>query len=552
MPATRVISLPADIGAAAATDLTAETSARQTADTTLTSAVSAESTARTAGDATNATAISSEATTARAAESTLTANVATNTSALSAETTARQAADTTLTASAATNAANIATNTAGLAAEGVARAAAAASLLRRTATAIPPRLTLMGGHDDETLVCSNCTASVDLTNFKIGDRGWLLTMAGAVTATAYIDPPGTEDPLVPGPAQALGLWVWLADVTKISSVSVQLFSDSAATTNSNFTTTTGLPAGQPALLTGWNRLRWLPADGVMANGWATIYRVRVTIVTTAATTLTVGQVWLECPPKARFLFIHDGGYPEFLNGYTGGGYTTLGYPDLKARGIPVTWAIDCGLLGDSTHITEAQVAAVAAENGNEISVHGWDGTTQSSMTAAQLRAGTMKTLKWMSKRGYDGRIWRAAWLGNVATQAPACSPLLLMAAMYGADNVERIGAWPPKSRYNLIRFQLHTRDTATVDSWFTALQATHGLLIGYTHRVDPAGSPNATPAEWLYLLSKLDAAIAAGWLECVTLTQLLAESGTKIRRTLGDSLVEYYDLDGTRLTLRLP
>lgn len=413
----------------------------------------------------------------------------------------------------------------------------------QVAGGMPRIVTLWGGHDDETPIVTNCTASVDTTNFKVGDRGTKLTMAGAVTATASLDPIGTTDPLVLGPTSVIGMWIYVSDVTKIDSVSIDLFTDSGLET---------LWASGDYILrlvNGWNFVRtWVgKAHGgghALPANWGTFYRVRVIISSTAATDLTIGQIWAECPEKAQIMFILDGVFES--------AYTTEIYPALKARGIPVTFAQDTSQTGVGLIMSLAQLQEAANDgNNNSIGFHGHDGTTDSSKTAAQLRADTMKAVKWLGKYGFTGGLWRAAFFGNSAAQHAAIRGLVTAYACPAGASL--IATWPFIDRWNVPRIGIHGWSNAVVDGMWSELAATNGLMVCYAHRVNAGGGADATPAEWAYFLTKLDAMIAAGTIEGVTYEQLFARAGGRFRQGMaGGRTAEYYDESGTLIRKPLP
>ena len=406
--------------------------------------------------------------------------------------------------------------------------------------AVAPRImTLIGGQEDESPTGTTATISADTVNFKLGTQGWKMTMAGAVTGQLRLDPVGAEDPVHFGPAQAVGIWFYVPDATKITSVGISIASNSAATVTADYTWNTGI-------VTGWN-FRRIQASAMTLTDWGTAYRVRVIVVTNAATDITVGHLYVECPQKAKVLIISDSAYKSFHD---------IAYPDLKQRGIPVTFALDPTVLGSnvgsiSERITEAQVLTVSAENQNEIGFHGYDGTETSAMTAAQIRADTMKAIKWLESRGYySGRIWRSAWVQNAATNHAAIQNLVLMYAT--PSSAASLVCWPVADRWNISRLSLHGRTQANMDTWFSQLQQTHQLLVCYNHGIDDGGGTNTTNAMWDYFIGKIDAGLAGGWLEGVTMEMLLARSGLKYRQTLGDTAVELYDETGVNAPRRLP
>ena len=397
----------------------------------------------------------------------------------------------------------------------------------------------MSGGQDETHIKTNCTTAADLTNFKVGDRGLQINTTGAVTATVLLDPPGPTDPLVMPPASAIGLWVHVTNPAQVGTVTVEIYTDAALTAGKKFTrSTTGLTAG-------WNLVRWTASAGLAdLTTWTTVYRVRVLAVTSAATTLTVGRVFAECPPKAQILLIEDRGYRTFVD---------VALPSLRALGAPVTWALDPALNGTGTGkaevITDADVETFAAA-GDSISIHSWDGSVTASMTADEIATDNLKAIRWLQQRGHAGRMWRASWTQNSATNAAAARTHLLAYAT--PTSASAITAWPFPDRWNVPRWSIHGRTTAAVDAMFTSLEASHGLLVAYTHGVHPDGGNDATPEEWTYFLDKATAAVAAGWLEFVTFEDLYARSGGRFVQGMGATYAEYLDEAGGTTRKQLP
>lgn len=409
------------------------------------------------------------------------------------------------------------------------------------ATTMPRIVTLFGGQDDEAPTAGGCTLTADTVNFKIGDRGHKMTIASATTGTLRLDPPGDDDPLSLGPIAVLGMWIYLEDATKITSVGIDLHTDAGLTHLWSGTKSTGL-------VTGWNLVRFRAKDGTITNAeWGTIYRVRVLVTTNAATTATLGQAWAECPEKAQIVFIEDGGYANFF---------ATGYLDLLALGVPVTWAVAPGKLGTGTgadvYMTAANLATVIADEISEVSLHSWDSTATSGMTAAQLRTDAMRAIKYLRRRGAKGTFWRPAWTQNLATNHAALQPHFIAYATPTAGTAT-IGCFPPIDRWNIPRYTLHGRTEATLTTLFTDLQTTRQSLFCYTHGIDAAGGSNITPTVWAHFLSLVQAGIAAGWLEGVTMSTLFARAGGRFRRGVaGEHLAEFYNDAGVLTTQRLP
>ena len=390
-----------------------------------------------------------------------------------------------------------------------------------------------------SIASTNCTVAKDLTNKVVGDYGVKMTTVAAVTATILMDPIGQDaDPLVfDVPPAAIGVAVFIEDVTKVSQIQLNIYSTVALNpvwirTDGNY---------PEPLKNGWNYMRF-PATEGDTTGWGSVYRVRVLVITSAATSVTVGRMWAEIKPKAQLVFIEDGGYTSFLND---------AYPDLKSRGIPVTWSIDPLRLGEVTRITEADVKTVSDDgNDNSISFHGFDGAVTSTMTPDEIVADTVNSIKWLSARGYAGRMWRSAWVQNSAPNADAASSLILGGAT--PNGTATMGIWPPKDRYDIPRVSVHGSDTATIDAFFDSLKLTHGLMVIYTHGIADVPPPtDVSTAQWLYFLSKVDVGISEGWLEFHTFESLFAGSGGVFNSGFGVARAEFLEVDGSKTTIDL-
>lgn len=405
---------------------------------------------------------------------------------------------------------------------------------RREASAQSPRIvTLLSGQQDETPSVVNCTVSADLTNYKIGDRGLKVTIGSATTGQVILDPPGPSDPMHLPPPAVVGAWVYMPDASKVVSMTLEFYTDIGLNTAPRFARTVS-----SGFVNGWNLLRTSVADGLADYSYLpNVYRVRVNTFTNAATEVTIGHVWAECSPKAQILMISDGAYKTFVDN---------GLPDLRALGVPVTWAIDVTYLGGGTGKTaiasEAEIEAFH-QAGDSISFHSYAGGVTSSMTSTQIAQDTLKCIRWLQQRGYEGRMWRAAWTQNDATNAAAARPFVLAYATPNSTSAQ--ASWPPTDRWNLPRTSVHGRTTSFVDDIFAEMEATNGLFIWYAHGIHSDGGNDATPAEWSYFVSKLQAGIEAGWLEGVTFEDLYARSGGKFKQGFGDPQYEYLDTTGT-------
>lgn len=310
---------------------------------------------------------------------------------------------------------------------------------RSAGAAGPDRIVLVSGQANETLTVSNCTATADTTNIAIGARSHLLTMSGAVTATAALAPLSIGTLTAPKYTGA-ALMIYLADASKVTSIDVELWQDVGGTKKQVMSFRSQIGAYGQSFANGWNLIR-LPNDYRRADylsgagtDMSTIAGCRLVIVTNAATTMSIGYLALETRPKASLLFINDGCYSRFFN-------NADGYADLKARDIPCTLAVNVAMLGLTDNITEARLAELAAENRNSISFHGYTTSTTASMTTTQCIDETVKAQTWLAARGYTGRMWRAAWLQNSATNSPATDSLVLANPMY-SGGYEYVHMWP--------------------------------------------------------------------------------------------------------------
>jgi len=431
-----------------------------------------------------------------------------------------------------------------------------AEVRSRTATDLPGTLSLVTGSDDEVFGVVSCTVSADTVNYRMGGRAHKITVAGAVTNAAIVltpIPPAASGLLNIRPAQAMCAWVYIEDHTKITNVQVELSQDSG---NTIFWGRSNISAPAQTLVTGWNLLRWKLVEGLPA-AWTglTANRFRFYVTTNAATTVTLGHVYLETPPRARMIFVADRGYRSFV---------VNGLPRLRSAGVPITWALDILKLGDhageypdgalpyAEAITEEDVATFAAQ-GDSISFHGWTADPTTAMTAAEVRSDTMKCVKWLAARGYAGRMWRAAWVQNTAAQHAAVNDYVLGQAMWDqATHSVKLDTWPPRDMQNIARWEFYGKSDATIDNQFALLVQTHGLMVVYNHGLGTGYVGDATAAEFDRFMDNVEAGIAAGWLEATTFEQLFAESGGRFVSAAGASYATFPDKTGVTVTKYLP
>lgn len=376
------------------------------------------------------------------------------------------------------------------------------------------RFTLISGQPGQSLAVLNATVTPDTIRTVEGTQALRATMTGAVTATLQLVHSPT---LVFGSASIVRALVWIDDPADIQVVTLSI-----RTSLNPVVQWVRASSDSGPLIPGWNLLSWKAADGATTT-WGQALLTQVAVVTRRATSITLQSVWVEATPKAQILFIEDRGYQTFVD---------HGLPALRARDIPVTWALDPLLHGTNAGtkaeaITDAQVEQFYSE-GDDMSIHAYAGEVTATMTAAQIRMDSLKSHQWLQDRGYArGRQWRAAWTQNEAPAHAASQPYY--AAYATPRSAAGMETWPFLDPWNVSRWSVHGRTPAETDQMFTTLQRTNSLLVCYTHGIHADGGPDATPAEWSHFISKIDEGISGGWLEGTSFSRLLALSGGVLR-----------------------
>jgi hypothetical protein len=420
-----------------------------------------------------------------------------------------------------------------------------------TNTSTPHIITLVGGQPDEitgaggNISGTGCTISVDTTNYRINKRAWRGTISVAGTSTFIVDPISLseEDPMKIPKIAVVGLWVYIDDSTKISTLSLQLY-NKADLTNA---WSGGIEALKHTLTNGWNLIRF--PIGILADpllmGWSALYRVRITIVSSSPTYFTVGQIFLEANEKAQILLVDDASFRSFY---------TLAYPEFKKRGIPITWATQMYrfISNDPLYITLEMLDEVAKENNNSISFHsyGTPYTLSNASTPDEVASENMRAIKWLERRGHRP-VWRSAWLQNQCQNYASATGLFVACATATSSDSVRVGCFPPTNRHNIPRVGIHGYSDAIITSLFAQLELSRGFVVMYTHGIHVAGGNDMTPTQLARFLELSDAGINGGWLEFVTMEQMLARSGVKIRQGFGDWVTEFYS-NGVPVVERLP
>ena len=301
--------------------------------------------------------------------------------------------------------------------------------------------------------------------------------------------------------QSLGMWVYIEDSAMVDLIVLELGHESTgghqwSRSDSSFSN-------------GWNLLRWKSIGGVIGN-WEIFYRLRVIIVTTGSARITIGSIFMEQPNKAKLLFVEDGGYVEFLS---------LGYPELKARGIPTTWALTPGRLGEGRVITETDVDTLALDYMSSFSFHSWASEVHSTMTREEVADNAIKSVRWLRRKGLKpDHLYRAAITQNNAPEHEVLQEIV--EAYSSTDGGSALEIFPFSLPFGTPRITLHGKTPAQMDALFEDMKKTHSLMIGYTHGISDNPVPDISLAEWDYFLQKIDQAQLEGWLEGVTYEML--------------------------------
>lgn len=387
---------------------------------------------------------------------------------------------------------------------------------------------ILTGGTEQTYTVSNCTASDDTTRVKAGVQSKrFVTGTGNVTAIATHSP---TTAMTHAPASIWRAWVWIDDVTALGGplqfTHTRLAKIDTVAPPADERWTKSVPV--TALHSGWNLISDNTLGMIAATGWGNIHSTRLVWQTTKATGINIGRIWFECPKRASLIFVQDGGYKSFA---------TYAVPELRSRGIPVTWAVNPGWLGQrvgefNETLTAAEVLAMKAA-GDEISFHSYaagnDGILTANMTREQIRDDSLKSIAAAQAGDWGkGYQFRAAWLQNKAPNHAAAQPYHAAYAS-PSEKDSHTDSWPPMDRYNIGRVGLHFSTDAFIDDIFNRLEKTRGLCVGYTHGISNISAGDMTPARLTYLLAKIDAAIAAGWLEGTTFTRLVERGGGVLR-----------------------
>lgn len=355
------------------------------------------------------------------------------------------------------------------------------------------------------LTVASAGVTADYENaWKDNDHGYRIATKEAALADVRHELP---TPLTAVGVQVVGVWIYIPEPSKITSVQV-FIGDGTTGYSWNRSKTSGFKRG-------WNLIRWKASSGTMGD-WKIFYRFMIRVNTSSAANVTLGSLFFEQTQKAKLLFVEDGGYVEFLE---------RGYPDLKARNIPTTWALNPGRLGQGRIITEQDVDGLALDYMSSFSFHSWASEVHATMPRELVADNAIKCVRWLQKKGLKPEyLYRAAITQN---SCPEHSILQDIVEAYSSPVAAAgLEVFPFEIPFGTPRVTLHGTTPAQMDAYFDMLKKTRGLMIGYTHGVGVASdtgqqlTTDMTQTEWDFFMQKIDTAISEGWLEGVTYDRL--------------------------------
>ena len=274
---------------------------------------------------------------------------------------------------------------------------------------------------------------------------------------------------------------------------------------------------------GWNMLRFY-TEGSGFDGTVSTTLIRFFVYHSEGTNadIYIGSILQVSPDKGSLILIDDGPYYSF--------YTTA-YPTLKTMGVPVTWALDAGMLdaNDATNrtlINENELELLAYDGISEFSFHRFDLSVSSpTATAQEALADTLNSIRYLRKKGIQpNKIWRAAWLQNSCADASLAN-LEMDASASGDQKSANMAFFPFPDRYNIPRYAFGgaSRTEADIDAVFAKLKTEHCVCLGYIHGIASSGN-DMTAELWEYFKTKLQTELAdeSGYLNATTYNRLVS------------------------------
>lgn len=310
--------------------------------------------------------------------------------------------------------------------------------------------------------------------------------------------------------QEIDIAVYVPDATKVTNIRVSVPSSDFVKSSNNMSQT---------IVNGWNFIR-LMSEG--AGSWNentdnTQIRVLANHSSGAEETIYIGYLMQVVPNYANLILIADGPYYTFF---------TEAYPALKTMRVPVTWAIDPGLITDSTSsdrqlINNTDLETLANDGISEFSFHSFDGTVMTNATASEALADTLKSIRYLKQHGLEPeRMFRAAWLQNSCANPGLANLEVDASASYNGANGVTI--YPFMNKYNIPRIGLANRATSYIDELFNKMRMQHCTILAYFHGISTDSETEVTPTMLTYILNSIQTALTAGYLNPTTYNRLVS------------------------------
>ena len=349
---------------------------------------------------------------------------------------------------------------------------------------------------------------------------------GSTTGQAIFIP---ELPISIEPSAGVGMWVFIRDVSSIRGIALDIYHNE---TLSPYWTRT-----ENSFVSGWNLLRW-DAGTSSLGAWTHVHRLRIRIINNGKTEVNIGSIFLEQRDKASLIIVNDGGRKSWKE---------IAYPELKARGIPTTWAINPNTFAShEDKMSEEEVLSLMYDLESSFSFHSWgSGTPTAQMSKRETREDALRCIRYLKSKGLaSDYLWRAAVHQNLAPYHKVNNDLLLASATHTGKTGRQPLVFPFTDPYDIPRVVLHALDNDQMDSMFQSLKKTHGVIVGYTHGLYETGGTSAdmTTDQFNYFLAKIDEGLDAGWLEGTTFEDLFGRIQNVYRGNVYEQLK-----DATRL-----
>jgi hypothetical protein len=427
-----------------------------------------------------------------------------------------------------------------------------------------PLQRLIGNASDPIPSVTIGTFISDKTNQLIRGRpSSRLAMAAAGTGTIRWD---FANALNFGSGQNAVLAVYIDDPSKITSVGLEIYSQTTPSSilwsrsslgsrcqiiNDDGILTQPNTGITNQLKKGWNFLRWEATSGVLTN-WGNVARIRIVLAATAATYISVGGVFIESPAKAKILFVQDGGYRNFFEN---------GYPALRNRKLPCSWALNPAKIDDGSDIAgtmslselingttgvapsvSATVPGVRDDGNSFFGEHSWARADLDPYSIEQMREDHLRCVRWFYKNGFGQIRFRGAHTQNSAPNAIAAQKNLadLNALATSLANTGGADTWPFVDRWNVKRIGISASNgEAPADLSYPLFAATFnqlvnvtkGLAVYYIHKIAAADNTNTVdtnPSLWTRFLALVDANAAnLEYHSYETLQQALLNAGVQ-------------------------